>query len=218
MKLAILPAAALVLVSTVAFSASANGGHGPMARVDASEDGKITQAESRTAAAAFFQKLDSDGNGVITQAEADTARARRGDKGKEHAQARFSEKDANKNGKLERSEVSRMPDGKFKALDTNKDGALTQEEMMAGWAAKHGDRKAQREGGGKREGHDPFTQADSNKDGQVTKIEAQAQADARFKKADKNGDGVLSGDELRHGRHGGKSACGPKKDGKTSAV
>jgi len=216
MKFAIIPAAALILVSSVAVSAFAHGGHGPMANVDVNKDGKITQAESRTAAAAFFQKLDADGNGVITQAEAENARARMGDKGKEHAEACFTQKDANKNGKLERSEVSRMPDDKFKALDTNKDGALTKEEMKAGWAAKNGDRKAEGEADGKREGHDPFTRADTDKDDQVTKVEAQARADARFKKADKNSDGVLSGDELHRGRHGGKSACGPKKNGKTS--
>ncbi len=208
--------AVLFATSTVAVSAFAHGpGRGP-GHLDTNQDGKVTLAESRAAGAEFFKKLDTNGDGVVTQAEAEAARAKMGDKMKEHADERFAKKDTNKNGKLERSEVARMPDEKFKAIDTNKDGALSKEELKAGFAAHHG------EHGAKGEGHDMFSAADTNKDGKLTAAEVQAAGDARFKKMDKNGDGVITKDEMpEHRGHGGKgdgkSACGPKKDGKTSS-
>lgn len=69
----------------------------------------------------------------------------------------------------------------FEKLDKNADGKVTREEMLSGVTAR-------------------FDQADSDKDGTLSDAEKKAahekHAAERFAKGDKNGDGVLTQDEL----------------------
>ena len=145
--------------------------------------------------------------------------------------------DANQDGKVTKDEARAAAAAFFTKLDANGDGAITKAEADAA-RAKHEERRAERhkEHGGKGpegkgpegkgpEGKGPhrdlFAEADANKDGKVTKAEAQAQADAHFAKLDTNKDGVITKEERPH--HGkkdgeGKSACGPEKKAKSDSA
>lgn len=62
--------------------AEQRGPKGPH-RGDTDGDGKISRAESKAMAEAFFNRIDQDGNGVITKEEAAAARSAHG-KGRHH--------------------------------------------------------------------------------------------------------------------------------------
>ena len=132
----------------------------------------------------------------------------------------FQQADANKDGKLDAAEFAKLeqlrdermqqlqaqrPD--FKTLDKDGDGSVSQEEMRAGMPHKmmHNNKMP-------RHGDSLYAKADANKDGNLDKAEygkllelrkeRQAKIEAAtpdFATLDKNGDGVISKDELRDG-------------------
>lgn len=175
---------------------------GPMkhllAQMDANQDGSVTREEARSAAQKLFATLDQNGDGTVTEAEASEGmRALR----QRNADERFAKKDANGDGRLSLEE-SKMPERRFQRLDANSDGALTKEELSQAFAGK-GER-----------GSKHFGKLDADQDGNVTQAEALAAAEARFQRLDKNGDGVLTSDELRpphkRERRGGAKGDGEK--------
>ena len=103
--------------------------------------------------------------------------------GGQHAQL-----DANKDGLIDRAEAAKAPRlaAQFDQLDKNKDGKLDAGErpQMAG----------KRHQGGKQGGHGRMIAADTDKDGRISRAEADAanaKASERFEQMDVNKDGYL---------------------------
>ena len=61
--------------------------------------------------------------------------------------------------------------------------------------------------------HDKMKKMDTDGDGSVSKDEFMAYAEKKFSYKDKNGDGVLSADELKHRKRHGEGKCGEGKCG-----
>ncbi|PSK86425.1 EF hand domain-containing protein [Limimaricola soesokkakensis] len=104
---------------------------------------------------------------------------------------------------LPRAEALKLAGARFDAADTNRDGRVSAEEARAA-------RPEARPGKGEGRGHGPRQGLDQNR-GQEQRPAAEARAEfkplsraetlsqeaARFDAADKNGDGVLSVEEMR---------------------
>ncbi len=174
------------------------------AKKDTNGDGALSKDEMPRMPDELFNKLDTDGNGSLTQEELSAKRgksAKRQAHGKSHDPAvkaerlakRFAKLDKNGDGSVTREEVPKMPDARFKGIDANGDGALSMDEFNAARQAK---------GHGKK-GKGMLRGADTNADGKVDVAEAQAAAARHFSKLDKNGDGVVTQDEMHFRGKGG---------------
>lgn len=97
--------------------------------------------------------------------------------------------DTNKDGVIDRSEAATHPRlaGRFDTLDRNSDGRLQRDELPRMKHGRHGGRGHHRGGFG----GNPFTGADADKDGRVSKAEAIAAATRRFERMDVNKDGFV---------------------------
>ncbi|MFT3926125.1 MAG: EF-hand domain-containing protein [Myxococcales bacterium] len=189
---------------TGASLAAAQPGHGGrFEKFDTNGDGVVTSQEAEAAALAHFSEADANKDGKVTADERKAAHERKRD---EH----FSDRDANDNGVLERSEVPRMPEEFFTKLDTDKSGGLSQVEMQAFGPGHH-----------KGKHGDKGMRGDSDGDGVVTKAEALAKAKEMLTKFDTNKDGKVTREEAQafmasdgHGRcdkgeHGQGHGRGP---------
>lgn len=121
----------------------------------------------------------------------------KGEDGHPKLEKMFEMHDENEDGKLTKDEMSGSRLKYFDKLDLNADGEITFEE------AKEGHSKL-------REKHMSkfMMKIDTDSDGVISEKEFTAFTMAKFKKADTNGDGNLTGDELKelrhHKRHGMK--------------
>ena len=109
---------------------------------------------------------------------------------------RLKAADTNADGLISRSEAAALPRlaERFDAIDANKDGQVSFEELRAA-------RAQQRHGG-------HFKRMDTDNDGKVSRAEALSAAEAAFARADANGDGFVTPEEMRaaHKAHrGGRS-------------
>lgn len=142
-----------------------------------------TRADVQSRVAARFAKLDANRDGFVTQAETDALLAQRGAKRAERTQRRAERRD---------------PAKIFDRLDANKDGAISRAEFAA---APHPDRKGGPRGGVHRGvAGRMFGISDVNRDGRVSLAEAQQAALQHFDQADSNRDGQLTREERRAGR------------------
>ncbi|HWS77451.1 MAG TPA: hypothetical protein VN205_03635 [Thermomonas sp.] len=96
--------------------------------------------------------------------------------------------DANKDGVIDRAEAAKSPKlaGKFDQFDTNKDGKLGADERPQMRGMRHA--------GGKGGMHGRMMAADTDKDGRISRAEAnaaQSKAGERFEQMDINKDGYL---------------------------
>jgi len=98
--------------------------------------------------------------------------------------------DKNGDGKVSRDEFTGVP-ANFDRLDANKDGFITRNELpgAAGAAAGAPNRAMMRQ---------RLQAMDKNNDGVITRAEWSGN-DQSFREHDTNGDGILSGDEVRPG-------------------
>lgn len=148
----------------------------------------------------------------------------------------FERLDTNKDGKITRAESKTLADQRFTSMDTNKDGAIVEaeikaahEKMRAEWQEKHaanksGDKSADgsnRKGHGGHGGHHKipgaggfFAKLDTNKDGKVTRAEADVAETTRFNKFDKNADGAVTREEAQTAHEEMKKARSAKKEAK----
>lgn len=143
-------------------------------------------------------KIDTNGDGSITKAEV-TA----------HADNRFAIMDADGNGVIDAGDRQARAKARFAEMDADKSGTLTEAEFVASANAMAETRKAARgetrgrrggkgrEGGG---GVGGWGRGDNNNDKAISRAEYDAATLARFDTSDKDGNGTLSGDEMKGGR------------------
>lgn len=162
-------------------------GTAQVAEEDADRDGRVTWAEARASALALFEHLDRDGDGQVTPAEAKDRASRWRE---QRFEARFALLDRDRDGRLSRWEAHLPPRG-FARADRDGDQRLTRTELVARAAqAPDGDRDTAAL-------RSAFWRRDKNHDGRVTRAEVLAGADRRFKRKDRDGDGVLTPGEAR---------------------
>jgi Ca2+-binding EF-hand superfamily protein len=154
--------------------------------------------------AAHFEELDANKDGAVSQAELLQKRG-------EH----FDKADANKDGKLTKEERQAMHEARkqerFAKHDANKDGKLTKDEL--GKMPEHFQKRVDANGDGaitqaelaahKGPGHDKRGRGpDKDGDKVVTRDEMKAKVSEHFTRLDENKDGKLTKDELGKGHHG----------------
>jgi Ca2+-binding EF-hand superfamily protein len=124
------------------------------------------------------------------------------------AEKRFQNLDKNNDGKISAAELNQSLAARFVKMDTNKDGFLSKEDRkQIGKKGKKAGKKAGKRGAkmAKR-----MNRLDTNKDGKISAVEFQAVGPAMFKKLDKNGDGVITKDEMKQARKGHGKRPGKK--------
>jgi Ca2+-binding EF-hand superfamily protein len=109
--------------------------------------------------------------------------------------------DTDHDGRVSRAEASASATERsadwFDKLDLNKDGYITQDEMRQARETRRANMRGHME--------ERFKEADANGDGQLSLDEAQAKMPrlaTHFTDLDQDKNGLLSKDELAHGRHG----------------
>jgi len=90
--------------------------------------------------------------------------------------------DTNGDGNISRAEFTAQAEARFARMDKNGDGFITADEMTG--------RSGRGPGGG-------LMSADTDQDGKISRAEFMAQSTDRFAKLDTNGDGQISGDEMK---------------------
>jgi Ca2+-binding EF-hand superfamily protein len=107
--------------------------------------------------------------------------------------ARLGEADADHDGAVTKDELLQYRAKQFARLDRNGDGVITAEDRPRLAAGRNGRPSL-------------FDQFDVNKDGKIDRAEFVDGPTPVFDKADSNGDGVLSADELKAARETLKAA------------
>lgn len=190
------------------------GGGEMLKRLDKNGDGAISKSEAPEQVWTRLSKLDKNGDDTVSKEE--FAAARQGQSG---GAAMFEKADKNKDGKLTQDEVPQYWERIAKA-DLDKDGAVTKEEMAKAraYAEKQG-KGGSSAGGGK--GGNPgqaFEKFDKDKNGSLSESEVPAEVWSKMSRADGNGDGEVSKEELiaAHKKRQGQSNApgGNKRDDK----
>jgi len=107
------------------------------------------------------------------------------------AEDMFKRMDTDGNGKVTAVEHAQFSENQFKQTDTNYDGQVSAAECEAADAAYHKKDKVDAKATAAH-----IRQVDTDGNGQISSTEAAAFARSAFAKADKNGDQVLSEDEV----------------------
>ncbi len=170
----------------------------------------------------LFKKLDQNEDGSLSQDEVP-----------EKLWTRLSKADADESGSVSADELKaahKARRAKIAALDTNKDGELGQDEVSAevwekisaadkdgnGAVSKAEGKRARRQRRGKRR----FKKADANGDGAISQDEVSAEIWERLSKADADGEGSVTKEERkaarkgRAGKRGGKRRDGQDRGGR----
>lgn len=180
---------ALTIGLVSAFSLNAAAAPNMMAKLDLNGDTYIDKTEFLSAANQKFSEMDANGNGVVTKDERDAFRTL---KREERAQRKFSNTDANADGFISQQEFDAARAERAEKRDAKRAERKERRESMG--EARRGER------GSKRHERTRF-QPDANGDGVVDVAEHNAAAEHKFAKMDKDGDGVLSQEELKSGKH-----------------
>ena len=152
-------------------------------RSDANGDGKLTQDELPPQVAERIMKADADGDGAVTKEELEQARQAMGG---QFADRIFERLDENRDGKLTQDELTRFAE-KLMEADADGDGAVTKEELQAA-----------REKLGPHPGATLlFRHFDKDADGKLVASEVPAIARERLLRADADGDGGVTQEEIR---------------------
>lgn len=139
------------------------------------DDGDLTRAQAQERAAKMFSRLDVNGDGVINDADREARISKR-----------FDELDKDRNGSLSREEfMAGRDDRRGEKLAGGEDG-------KPGWKGRPG---GKRFGGGMHGGM--IDKADANSDSSISAAEFTAASLARFDEADTNKDGIVTKEERK---------------------
>jgi hypothetical protein len=147
-----------------------------------------------------FAKVDANGDGSVTKTEV-TA----------HGDARFAQMDMDGNGQIDQSDRQARLKARFAQMDADRNGSVTEAEFVAANEAKAKARKSQRISNGEgrigKRGNNvgKWGRADTNNDKAISRSEYDAATLARFAARDKDGNGILSGEEMKHNKMGMRS-------------
>lgn len=153
--------------------------------------------------------------GYTSVLDSSAPKSRGSNQGGLSADARLLQYDADKDGRLTRPEMDTALGSEFNAVDTNSDGRLDAAEIQRHTDARRVERsaryeawliKAQAQGldtkrppfdRGDRDNVDSLRYADWNLDGAITPDEFGGRARSQFMRADRNGDGVITQEDLK---------------------
>lgn len=189
------------------------GGPGPMMHGGDEEEGRgmrgrfgrsLTKEEHEARARERFARLDKNSDGVIDTTEIDAALAERQGWFRRHRGADMAPGaralghfDANRDGKVTREEARAEVERRFAEMDLNNDGRIDDQDlppMLRGRNVIAEGGPGMGAGPGRRGGIGGLgllRQADTNKDGVVTRDEAAALADREHARFDRNKDGTV---------------------------
>ena len=169
-------------------------------RLDRNKDGKLQRAELTGVTDEVFQRYDRTRNGDWNRREAtrwvkdSVARAKRNPNTRNF----FQLFDMNRDKKVTKQEYD-GPGNFFRRYDRTKDKVITEGELALGPDAgrvQRGDKEFMADGPTKMPRRSLLDRYDLNGDGKVT-LEELGNAENVLKRLDKNGDGVLSGSEVK---------------------
>ena len=106
-------------------------------KVDANQDGQISQAEAKGRLKKNFATIDSNQDGFISLEE-----LKNKPKGKKGKGKRFEKLDADQDGQISEAEAKGPIKKNFATIDSNQDGFISKEELKA--APKSAKRKARK--------------------------------------------------------------------------
>ncbi|HCK84628.1 MAG TPA: hypothetical protein DHW63_08970 [Hyphomonadaceae bacterium] len=187
----ILIATAVAALAAGAAFAHEHGGRGEhLFRADSNNDGAVTRAEFDQARGAMFTRIDADHDGQLERGE-----HRRGHHGEHMAAA-----DANHDGAISRDEFLARPLEMFARLDANSDGSISREEQTAAHSRHEEMREARHERGDRHREH--LRAADADHDHQLSAQEFATLGDRMFEQLDANRDGSITRQEAEahHGQ------------------
>ncbi len=182
-------------------------------RFDANSDGKLTKDELPQQAADRIMRADTNGDGAVTKEELEEVRKRLGGgqrgggRGMPNPEELFKRLDANGDGKLSKDELPERFGQRIMQADANKDGTVTKEEFAEVAKRMGGGRGGP---GGQPDPAQLFARADKNGDGKLTKDELPGPLAERLMKADADGDGAVTKAELEEARK--KAGGRPRPD------
>ena len=137
---------------------------------DSNGDGAVSRAELISHSAQMFAKMDANNDGKLDETDQKARHAARRTR-------RFDKLDANSNGQIDRAEF----------MSFERDGKRDGKHHRMGGRSGHGGKKL-------------MEQADTNKDGSISKAEFTAGAVSRFDKMDADKDGSISKEERQAAR------------------
>lgn len=111
----------------------------------------------------------------------------------EHRAEMFMNRDLNKDGSISKDEMEQAAGNMFDQIDANGDGQLSREEMDGHYMK----RRAEREDARQRK---HFGELDTDADGNVSRDEFVSKINERSSRADTNGDGTISKEEMKERR------------------
>lgn len=201
---------AIVCLCVAAFAAVAGSAAaqapGQIARIDTNRDGIVSLQEFRRAREADFRLLDRNRDGRISRTEF-VLRGRGDVLARRRRAARFEQMDRNRDGQVSAAEYRAFGDELFSRLDRDRNRQLTAEELRLPVAVG----SASPAPSGRTGGAPP--PPDST--GPARRVDA---AQAAFARIDRNGDGVITGDELDAARRAAFKRLDTSRDGRLTAA
>ena len=162
----------------------------PFARLDADEDGTLTQDEVSSRLWTRLSTADADGDDTVTLAELHEDRQQREiDVQMPDPEESFAILDVNDDAQLTEDEVTPGVWSKLATDDEDADAGVTVEELAAG-------RRRREDRIQDADPDEQFVRLDVNEDGQITSDEVSRRTWCRIKISDTNGDGGITLEEL----------------------
>jgi Ca2+-binding EF-hand superfamily protein len=127
----------------------------------------------------------------------------RGARANEDMETKFQSMDTNGDGKVSADEQAAAATSKFERMDANGDGKVTAAEMDSAHEKMAGKGKHE-----KMSSSEKIKMMDTNGDGSISSEEFTASSKTMFDKADANGDGYLTKQEMKSGMEKMKESKG----------